>query len=94
VQVLPLIRQALRVAGIPESVINACQKIVMDRHRNIPPWANTHPVNDAERDIASLEPKVPEIFERSLPGSDEIEEDIFRRYRDKEKPTAKLKPYA
>ncbi len=45
-------------------MINACQKIVMDRHRNIPPWANTHPVNDAERDIASLEPKVPEIFER------------------------------
>ena len=56
--------------------------------------ANTHPVNDAERDIASLEPKVPEIFERSLPDCDEIEEDIFRRYRDKEKPTAKLKPYA
>ena len=75
-----LTRQALRVEGVPNSVINASQKIVMDRHRDIPPWANTHPVNDAERDIASLEPKVSEVFERSLPTSDAIEEDIFRRY--------------
>jgi hypothetical protein len=75
-----LTRQALRVEGVPESVINASQKIVMDRHRDIPAWANTHPVNDAERDIANQEPKVPEIFERRLPSSDVIEEDIFRRY--------------
>jgi len=75
-----LTRQALRVEGVSESVINASQKIVMDRHRDIPPWANTHPVNDAERDIASFAPKVPEVFEQSLPASDAIEEDIFRRY--------------
>jgi hypothetical protein len=75
-----LTRQALRVEGVPESVINASQKIVMDRHRDIPAWANTHPVNDAERDIASLEPKVSEVFERRLPASDGIKEDIFRRY--------------
>ena len=75
-----LTRQALRVEGVPESVINASQKIVMDRHRDIPAWANTHPVKDAERDIASLEPKVSEVFERDLPASDAIEEDIFRRY--------------
>ena len=73
-------RQALRVEGVPDAVINASQKIVMDRHRDIPAWANVHSVNDAERDIANREPKVPEIFERRLPTSDAIQEDIFRRY--------------
>jgi hypothetical protein len=75
-----LTRQAFRFEGVPESVINASQKIVMDRHRDIPAWANTYPVNDAEKDIASLEPKASEVFERRLPASDTIEEDIFRRY--------------
>jgi hypothetical protein len=73
-------RQALRVDGVPESVINACQKIVMDRHRDIPAWANTHPVNDAEKEIANQMRNVLEFFERRLPTSDAIEEDIFRRY--------------
>jgi len=73
-------RQALRVEGVPESVINASQKIVMDRHRDIPAWANTHPVNGAERETADQKPKVLEVFERRLPTSDAIEEDIFRRY--------------
>lgn len=73
-------RQALRVEGVPEPVINASQKIVMDRHRDIPAWANTHPVNDAEREIANQMGKVLEVFERRLPTSDAIEEDIFRRY--------------
>ena len=31
-----LTRQAFRFEGVPESVINASQKIVMDRHRDIP----------------------------------------------------------
>jgi len=73
-------RQALRVEGVPESVINASQKIVMDRHRDIPAWANTHPVNDAEIEIANQMRNVIEVFERRLPTSDAIEEDIFRRY--------------
>lgn len=73
-------RQVLRIEGAPESVINASQKIVMDRHRDIPAWANTHPVNDAEREIANQMRKVVEVFERRLPTSDAIEEDIFRRY--------------
>jgi hypothetical protein len=73
-------RQAFRAERVPESVINACQKIVMDRHRNIPAWANTHPVNDAEREIANQKPKVLEVFEQRLPSCDAIEEDIFRRY--------------
>jgi len=73
-------RQALRVEGVPESVINASQKIVMDRHRDIPVWANTHPVNNAEIETANQMPKVLEVFERRLPTSDAIEEDIFRRY--------------
>jgi hypothetical protein len=75
-----LTRQALRVEGVPETVINASQKIVMDRHRDIPAWANVHPVNDAERDIANQKPKVLEMFERRLPSSDAIQEEIFRRY--------------
>jgi hypothetical protein len=75
-----LTRQALRVEGVSESVINASQKIVMDRHRDIPAWASAHPVNDAEREIANEKPKILEVFERSLPSSDAIEEDIFRRY--------------
>jgi hypothetical protein len=73
-------RQALRTAGVPNSVINACQKVVMDRHRDVPAWAKINPVNDAERDIANQEPKVSEIFQQSLPSSDAIQEDIFRRY--------------
>ena len=73
-------RQTLRLEGIPESVINACQKIVMDRHRDIPAWANAHPVNDAEKEIANQMREVLEIFERRLPTSDAVEEDIFRRY--------------
>jgi hypothetical protein len=73
-------RQALRVEGVPESVINACQKIVMDRHRDIPGWANTHPLNDAEREMANQMWEVLEVFERRLPTDDAIEEDIFRRY--------------
>jgi hypothetical protein len=75
-----LTRQALRVDAVPESVINASQKIVMDRHRDIPAWANVYPVNDDERDIVNQEPKVPEIFERQLPSANAVQEDIFRRY--------------
>ena len=75
-----LTRQTLRVDGILESVINASQKVVMDRHRDIPAWADIRPVDDAEREIANQEPRVLEIFERSLPSSNVIQEDIFRRY--------------
>jgi hypothetical protein len=73
-------RQGLRVEGVPESVVNACQKIVMDRHRDIPAWVNTHPLNDTEREMANQMREVLEVFERHLPSSDAIEEDIFRRY--------------
>jgi hypothetical protein len=73
-------RQRLRIDGYPQSVINGCQKIVMDRHRDIPAWENTYPVSDEEHEIANQSPNVLALFEERLPSADVVKEDIFRRY--------------
>ncbi len=75
-----LTRQALREKGVPHALINASQKMVMDRHREIPAWSGLDSLTDADKEMASQEPSLLALFEGSLPASEEVQEDIFRRY--------------
>ena len=52
----------------------------MDRHRDIPAWENTYPINDEEREMANLNSNIVALFEEHLPSADAVKEDIFRRY--------------
>ena len=74
------IRQELRDQGHKQALINCSQKIVMDRHRDIPAWKGTYAVGDEERETGSQAPNILAVFEQQLPSPDEVEEDIFRRY--------------